>query len=177
MDAGGSEKTGREIAESVVMLLNMEIAFNSRQRKGLDGALEELELMGFATGSRLVTKLTEGRCPIPAEKEAVRFICKEVWQAMFRKQATRLQTDRRGSYIIQDSAFRWLEQLAPPPSGGHDTELHETALLSLAYPCGLIRGALLGVGVECTVAPEVSVSSLPACSFTVSLRESRSRSI
>mmetsp|Transcript_13039 Transcript_13039/g.23986 ORF Transcript_13039/g.23986 Transcript_13039/m.23986 type:complete len:178 (+) Transcript_13039:93-626(+) len=176
MESTGTDKAGREIAESLLLLLNMEMASNSRERKGLEGALQELDAMGFSTGARLVAKLTEGRCPIAAEKEAVRFVCKDVWQAVFRKPATRLQTDRRGSYIIQDSTFRCLEQLAPPPNGGHDTELHEAAVLGLAFPCGMIRGALLGVGVDCTVSSEVSVSSLPACSFTVSLRqESRTK--
>ena len=26
---------------------------------------------------------------------------------------------------LKDSSFRWIEQLAPLPSSGHDTELHE----------------------------------------------------
>merc|ERR550525_2253525 len=102
----------------------------------------------------------------------MKYVCKDLWAFLFRKPASRLQTDRRGNYIIQDACFRWLEQSTPYPTGpsDRDAELHEAALLHLALPCGVIRGALLAIGVECTVTAEVVVSALPACSFTVTLK-------
>mmetsp|Transcript_80649 Transcript_80649/g.250304 ORF Transcript_80649/g.250304 Transcript_80649/m.250304 type:complete len:189 (+) Transcript_80649:95-661(+) len=171
-----ADRPEREVSESVLLFLNAEMAQSFRSRLGLEAAQVELNFIGFTTGMRLATRLTESRFPIMAERSAMRYVCKEVWAFLFRKPADRLQTDRRGYYIIQDARFRWLEQLSPPPDGGrrgagaHDAQLHEAAALHLALPCGLIRGVLMAVGIESTVTADISVSELPACSFTVGLK-------
>lgn len=175
MDAAPAtgERPERHVAESAMLLFGAEMARSLRESLGLEAAIRQLETVGFTTGTRLVTRLMGTRFPIIAERNAMKFVCKELWVSLFRKPANRLQTDRRGNYIIQDTCFRWLEHFSPPPDGQANTELHETALLHLAFPCGIIRGALLAIGVECSVLAEISVSTLPACSFTVTLAESQ----
>merc|ERR1711982_43314 len=90
---------------------------------------------------------------------------------------SRLQTDHKASYIIQDNEFRWLQPLGTlgaPGAGGDGVErevaLSEAAKLHLALPCGAIRGALQAIGVECQVTAQAPASALPACTFTVTLR-------
>merc|ERR1712032_388315 len=104
----------------------------------------------------------------------MKYVCKELWTFLFRKPANRLQTDRRGNYIIHDTAFRWLEHFSPPPASasvdcerksseanGYDAQLQEAATLHLALPCGFIRGALRALGVESSVIADFAVSTLP----------------
>merc|ERR1712039_5185 len=133
-----------------------------------------------AAGVQLATRLAASRFPITAERTAMKYVCKELWQFLFRKAANRLQTDRRGNYIIHDAHFRWLERFSPPPASGdadqkcddlngYSAQLEKAAHLHLALPCGLIRGALRALGVESTVTPDFSVSALSACNFTVTL--------
>ena len=66
---------------------------------------------------------------------------------MFGHQITKLQTNHRGVFVLKDESFPLLSPLSaplPPTS-------RLLALLTLAYPCGRIRGALKGFGRESVV--------------------------
>eukprot|EP00747_Dinoflagellata_sp_TGD_P166330 gnl/TRDRNA2_/TRDRNA2_188961_c0_seq1.p1 gnl/TRDRNA2_/TRDRNA2_188961_c0~~gnl/TRDRNA2_/TRDRNA2_188961_c0_seq1.p1 ORF type:complete len:193 (-),score=39.01 gnl/TRDRNA2_/TRDRNA2_188961_c0_seq1:39-617(-) len=168
------EQPERKVAESVFLLLGAEMVRTMGEQCGsLEASWAQLEAIGFSTGMRLVTRLTATRFPITAEQGALKFVCKELWGYLFRKDASRLQADRRGNYIIQDTAFRWLQQFVPPEGGrpADEEALREVCLAHLAFPCGLIRGALLAIGVECSVTADLSVATLPGCNFTVALKE------
>mmetsp|Transcript_114821 Transcript_114821/g.245121 ORF Transcript_114821/g.245121 Transcript_114821/m.245121 type:complete len:185 (+) Transcript_114821:80-634(+) len=164
-----AERAEREVAESAILFLAVEMASSMRERLGPEVAMAQLDAVGFSTGTRLATRLAASRFPITTQRNVMKWVFKEFWTLLFRKAATRVQTDRRNNYIVQDSCFRWLEQFAPPPGGGPDAELRELALLHLALPCGIIRGALFAMGVPCSVTVEVVESQLPACTFTVTL--------
>eukprot|EP00929_Paragymnodinium_shiwhaense_P066694 TRINITY_DN33485_c0_g1_i1.p1 TRINITY_DN33485_c0_g1~~TRINITY_DN33485_c0_g1_i1.p1 ORF type:complete len:206 (+),score=21.34 TRINITY_DN33485_c0_g1_i1:131-748(+) len=169
-----AERPPANVGECGLLLLHGEMVQSLQSRLGTEAAMGQLDGMGMTTGLRLVTRLSAGRFPVVSERNVMKFICKELWPQVFRKAASRLQTDRRGNYIIQDTSFRWLEQF--PAMEGDDArnaQLHEAAMLQLALPCGLIRGALLALGVECHVTAQVSLPVLPACSFTVALKETR----
>mmetsp|Transcript_36816 Transcript_36816/g.83305 ORF Transcript_36816/g.83305 Transcript_36816/m.83305 type:complete len:185 (-) Transcript_36816:168-722(-) len=175
-----TDRPEREVAESALLFLNAEMAQSLLDRLGREAAMRQLNAVGYSTGMRLATRLSASRFPIVAERHVMKYLCKELWPPLFRKPADKLQTDRHGYYIIQDTSFRWLEQLSPPASSGggdtgaRDAGLHEAALLHLSLPCGLIRGMLLAIGLESTVSAEVSVSTLPACSFIVALKDDKS---
>eukprot|EP00931_Biecheleriopsis_adriatica_P080585 TRINITY_DN53939_c0_g1_i1.p1 TRINITY_DN53939_c0_g1~~TRINITY_DN53939_c0_g1_i1.p1 ORF type:complete len:243 (+),score=47.12 TRINITY_DN53939_c0_g1_i1:58-729(+) len=175
----GSERTApeREVSESVYLLLQAEMASSLRERLGLEVAMAKLQATGFTTGVRLMTRLTAARFPITTERTAMKYVCKDLWTYLFKKPANRLQTDRHGSYIIQDWSFRWLEHFQPASgtaaaNSKHVAELQETAQLHLALPCGLVQGALHGLGLESIITAEVSAATLPSCSFTVTLKGS-----
>jgi len=189
-DRGGERTVPGEtrlVAESAQLFLYAEMAQSMRDSMGVEVATTELQGVGSGVGGRLVTRLTAARGPVATERNAMKFVCKELWAHLFRKPASRLQTDRRGNYIIHDNSFRWLSHFsALPPAtdlaganagaaaaaairSGAEAELQEAVMLHLAMPCGIIRGGLLAMGIECSVASEVSLSALPACSFTVTL--------
>merc|ERR1719221_2520218 len=131
------------------------MAKSLQERHGLEAAKPQLESIGYSTGFSLVTRLAALKFPIADERLSMRHLCKDVWPVIFRKQADRLQIDKQGNYIIQDRAFRWMERLT---AGGGESEVHDAALLHLAFPCGIIRGALDALGVPCTVTSQVSVA-------------------
>ncbi|KIZ02500.1 Trafficking protein particle complex subunit 6B [Monoraphidium neglectum] len=102
--------------------------------------------------------------------EVIKFLCKDFWQALFKKQVDNLRTNHRGIYVLQDHSFRWLLRLAPaaPVQEGSRPEfLARSAQPYLYLPCGIIRGALTHLGVNCTV--EADAKALPSCSFTIKI--------
>eukprot|EP00927_Polykrikos_kofoidii_P022585 TRINITY_DN21021_c0_g1_i1.p1 TRINITY_DN21021_c0_g1~~TRINITY_DN21021_c0_g1_i1.p1 ORF type:complete len:199 (-),score=40.67 TRINITY_DN21021_c0_g1_i1:45-641(-) len=158
----------RVVAESALFFLHMEMASSLSS--------DQLKAVGMSTGARIIQRLATSRGLIIHELPAMKFLCKEVWTQLFKKSVSRLQTDSRGFYVIHDNSFRWLEHLSPVKGGGEklEVEIYDVAMLHLAMPCGIIRGALLAFGIDCSVQAEISVATLPACTFTVSMREASS---
>ena len=68
--------------------------------------------------------------------------------------------------MLTDTRFRWLARLAGAPAGPQtDAVVQRTLFL----PCGLLRGALAGLGVPAVVTAEPG-ATLPSCSFTVRVK-------
>jgi hypothetical protein len=84
------------------------------------------------------------------------------------------------------SACRWLAKLSldSPPQPGSSSSSSSNGSISngtlgppaagelarnyLVLPCAIVRGALMHLGVECTVTADAS--NLPACDFTVNIK-------
>ncbi|KAL8425094.1 hypothetical protein Efla_001483 [Eimeria flavescens] len=76
-------------------------------------ALPLLHASGFRVGSRVAERLTLKCCRMPEQRECVKFVCKDLWHFLFQKQADRLQTNRRGGYVIHDANLPWLRRVCP----------------------------------------------------------------
>jgi len=130
---------------------------------------KQIEEMGFDTGYRFATLLVKNKnnLPVPLSDhplEAVKFLCKDVWTSVFHKQVDKLQTNHRGVFVLKDLKFRWLGRFVT------SSEASRTAAIKLlAFPCGLIRGALSNLGVEATVSCDFlsDGQNLSSCSFNV----------
>lgn len=96
----------------------------------------------------------------------MKFICKDFWTTVFKKQIDNLRTNHQGIYVLQDNKFRLLTQL----SAGK--QYLEHASKYLAFTCGLIRGGLSNLGIKSIVTAEVS--SMPACKFQVMIQKLQS---
>ena len=144
----------------------------------------------------------------------MKFVCKDFWMSMYKKQIDNLRTNHQGVYVLQDNRFKMLTQLsnskqyleaAPRVStsvtvnstGGSiqgeylcnskqyreavprvstslavniTPSLYRVVIYTdvvfqyLAFPCGLIRGALANLGIVCVVTAEVN--TMPACKYT-----------
>lgn len=93
--------------------------------------------------------------------EAVKFICKEVWNEIFRKQIDKLQTNHRGVFVLKDNTFRWLAHLS-----SYDLAASHSWITGLIqFLCGVLRGALFNFGIVASVSADCG--SLPCCSFCV----------
>ncbi|XLT36107.1 hypothetical protein HN873_067399, partial [Arachis hypogaea] len=44
--------------------------------------------------------------------EAIKFICKDFWTELFKKQIDNLKTNHRGTFVLQDNKFPWLERIS-----------------------------------------------------------------
>ncbi|XP_021891190.1 trafficking protein particle complex subunit 6B [Carica papaya] len=109
--------------------------------------------------------------------EAIKFICKDFWSELFKKQIDNLKTNHRGTFVLQDNRFRWLAHMSMDPLSEKETEdpaamaenkAAQAISMYLYFPCGIIRGALSNLGIPCAVSADIS--NLPACSFVVRIK-------
>jgi hypothetical protein len=42
----------------------------------------------------------------------MKFICKELWVLLFKKQIDNLKTNHRGTYVLQDNQFPWISHMS-----------------------------------------------------------------
>ncbi|XP_036413591.1 trafficking protein particle complex 6b-like [Colossoma macropomum] len=123
-----------------------------------------LEGMGFRVGQGLIERCTKDYPTFKDDLDIMKFLCKDFWTSIFRKQVDNLRTNHQGTYVLQDNKFALLTQVS---SGKQHLE---EAPKYLAYSCGLIRGALCNLGLESVVTAEVSL--MPSCKFQVVIQKS-----
>ncbi|KAG8758423.1 Trafficking protein particle complex subunit 33 [Serendipita sp. 396] len=133
-----------------------------------DEALKlRLEGIGAQVGASLVERLVKDRPRFTDTLDSVKFICKDVWTAVWEKQVDNLRTNHRGVYVLQDNSFRPLLRISSP-NGASDAVTK--ARIYLAFHAGVLRGALSRLGLQGTVVPEVT--NLPQCVFQIKLPKS-----
>ncbi|CAD6263927.1 unnamed protein product [Miscanthus lutarioriparius] len=151
-------------------------------------AARRIEAIGFQVGHQLSERYTMERPRFSDHLEAIKFICKDFWSELFKKQIDNLKTNHRGTFVLQDNRFRWLTcvSLDPYTENTDSTENDSAALgdtaaqtttMLLYFPCGLIRGALTNLGIPCSVSADMS--NLPAylvCSMPVTIIDSLPKS-
>lgn len=94
--------------------------------------------------------------------EVVKFLCRDVWTAVFGKAVDKLQTNHFGVYVLQDVTHAPLATLSAP---GGDTD--QRSVRHLLFPCGLIRGVLGAFGADAKVDAKVTASR---CAYHVCVR-------
>ncbi|XP_051684429.1 trafficking protein particle complex subunit 6A [Oryctolagus cuniculus] len=130
---------------------------------GQKPSLSVLEGMGFRVGQALGERLPQDALALREELDALKFLCKDLWVAVFQKQVDGLRTNHQGTYVLQDNSF---PLLLPMASG---LQYQEEAAKFLAFPCGLLRGSLHTLGFRSLVT--ASVAALPACKFQVMIQK------
>ncbi|KAI2656091.1 Trafficking protein particle complex subunit 6b [Labeo rohita] len=119
--------------------------------------ISTLEAMGFRVGQGLIERFTKDCPTFKDDLDIMKFLCKDFWSTIFKKQIDNLRTNHQGTYVLQDNKFALLTQFS---SG---KQYLEEAPKYLAFSCGLIRGALSNLGLESVVTAEVSL--MPSCKF------------
>uniref|UniRef100_A0A8C4WVL0 Trafficking protein particle complex subunit 6B n=1 Tax=Eptatretus burgeri TaxID=7764 RepID=A0A8C4WVL0_EPTBU len=188
------EREGVRMAdEALFEFLHMEVIsyiFKSLEKDDSDNGkcTAKLEGMGFRVGQGLVERFTRDIPRFKDELDIMKFVCKDFWAGIFKKQVDNLRTNHQGVYVLQDNRFRLLTQIsagkqymehAPKQWGAPGTPptaptIEEPPFMELAldrflaFTCGLVRGALSNLGVNSIVTAEVSL--LPACKFQVMMQ-------
>lgn len=147
---------------------------------------------GVSMGKVLAHRLTCASVPFAEAKDAVKFVCKDLWVYNFRQQASRLQANRKGVFMIHDSNFPLLQSLsrscvvycsssgetsrsaddgAPVESSNRmDPKVSKRALELIQFPAGVIQGFLEACGFASTVEPTLP-GTIPACAFGITVNE------
>ncbi|XP_004401044.1 PREDICTED: trafficking protein particle complex subunit 6A isoform X1 [Odobenus rosmarus divergens] len=126
-------------------------------------SLSVLEGMGFRVGQALGERLPQETLAFREELDILKFLCRDLWVAVFQKQMDSLRTNHQGTYVLQDNSFPLLIRMA---SG---LQYLEEAPKFLAFTCGLLRGTLCILGIKSLVT--ASVASLPTCKFQVVIQK------
>ncbi|KAL8619665.1 Trafficking protein particle complex subunit 6B [Nucella lapillus] len=151
--------------EVLFEFLHMELVayiHRSASKDETDNCIAKLESTGYRVGQSLIERFTRDSSRFKDELDMMKFICKDFWNLVYKKQIDNLRTNHQGVYVLQDNKFRFLTQMS---SG---KQYMEAAPKYLAFPCGLIRGALCSLGINCIVTAEVS--AMPACKFQIQIQ-------
>ncbi|VDO05975.1 unnamed protein product [Rodentolepis nana] len=139
------------------------IKYFTNQTKTLsDGhatAMNLIENMGYRIGQRYIEKLTRNSPRFTSEIDIVKYICRTYWLHLFYKPVDSLKTNNADVYVLLDSAFSSLTRIDPSQQYNSNVEM------ILAFACGLLRGALTSLGVNCIVNAEIL--QIPACKFVL----------
>ncbi|MCJ1329929.1 Trafficking protein particle complex subunit 33 [Thelotrema lepadinum] len=126
-----------------------------------DSVFRRLESLGYRVGQGLVERFSRDRPRFTDNLDVIKFLCKDLWILLFRKQIDNLKTNHRGVYVLTDSAFKPFSRMSMRSS----TEAVAKAQPFLWFPCGIIRGALASMGISATVQAEST--ELPNAVFQI----------
>jgi len=156
--------SSHEIAESCFEYLNIELVnliVNSTNNP--EAAHYKLEKIGIRVGHKLAERYTKDRQRFNEKIDIIKFICKDFWTDLFQRHVDNLRTNQKGVYVLTDNKFRWLMRLSSDSAQTTKAEAEKYVI----YPCGIIKGALESLGVQCIVKAEIG--NVPICSFTIKI--------
>ncbi|KFM73352.1 Trafficking protein particle complex subunit 6B, partial [Stegodyphus mimosarum] len=139
--------------------LEMVCAFTSSAEDCKDLDVSKLESIGYCTGYRLVERLTKEWARFKDELDIMKFICKDFWSSVFKKEINNLRTNNQGVYVLHDNAFRFLTKVT------NSNQFLSATPKYIVFTCGLVRGALMNLGITSVVTADVSAP--PSCKFQV----------
>ncbi|KAI9757846.1 MAG: SUMO ligase siz1 [Chaenotheca gracillima] len=126
-----------------------------------DAVFYRLEMLGYRVGQGLVERFSRDRPRFTDTLDMIKFLCKDLWTLVFRKQIDNLKTNHRGVYVLTDNDFRPLGRMSTEagaqaiPKAQPDTILMQSVQF-LWFPCGVVRGALASMGINATVQAETT---------------------
>ncbi|EMR67099.1 putative trafficking protein particle complex subunit 6b protein [Eutypa lata UCREL1] len=82
-----------------------------------DAVFYRLETLGYRVGMGLVERFSRDRPRFHDALDAIKFVCKDLWMLVFRKQVDNLKTNHRGVYVLTDNAFRPLARMSADAGG------------------------------------------------------------
>lgn len=128
-----------------------------------DKCISHLESMGYRVGQSLVEHLAKDSQRFKDDLDMMKFICRDFWTAFYKKQVNNLRTNHQGVFVLQDNKFKLLMKMST------GKQFIEHAPKYLAFPCGLVRGALAGLGMNSVVTAEVV--NMPAVKFQIMVQK------
>ncbi|KAF8532977.1 BET3 family protein [Trichophaea hybrida] len=148
----------RRLANEVSSATSTEPLEDEEEREAMFYRLEQL---GYKVGQGLVERFSRDRTRMVETLDVIKFICKDLWMIVFRKQIDNLKTNHRGVYVLTDNSFRPFSRMSVESSGNAVSR----AQPFLWFPCGIVRGALANMGVNASVQAETS--ELPSAIFKI----------
>ncbi|KAH7122526.1 trafficking protein particle complex subunit 6B [Dendryphion nanum] len=143
------------------------------EEEAREAVFHRLESLGYRVGLGVVERFSRNTPRPTTPLDIIKFLCKDLWQLLFRKQIDNLKTNHRGIYVLTDNSFKPLGRMS------FDTKKYSTntdgvvndanglakAQPFLYFPAGIIRGCLASLGIVATVT--VESASLPGATFQI----------
>ncbi|KAF2095297.1 transport protein particle component, partial [Rhizodiscina lignyota] len=126
-----------------------------------------LDSIGYRVGLALAERFSRERPRFTDPLDVIKFLCKDLWVVVFRKQIDNLKTNHRGVYVLTDNNFKPLKNMSLEKAGaGRSREtMMQQAQPFLYFPAGVIRGVLSALGIQASVVAETS--ELPGATFQI----------
>jgi hypothetical protein len=94
-------KGGRECSESTLDYLLLELVHHYRTQEYGPPLQAAIEAIGLRVGRQLIERYTKDKPPLVDQLEVMKFICKDFWSEVFRKNVDNLRTNKRCAGGIQ----------------------------------------------------------------------------
>lgn len=153
-------------------LIFLEICHESIKSSSDAGSEEpfyKVEKLGFDVGKKVMQRnllrLPPQR-PFAETIDIIKYICKEFWTSLFGKTIDNLKTNHKGTYILTTHN---LKSLSIFENDASNSETPKLAVLYLAFPCGLIRGALDSLNIRSLVTAEIP--QFPQSTFQIRIQK------
>ncbi|KAF5861496.1 SUMO ligase siz1 [Aspergillus alliaceus] len=173
--SGVSESQGRVLSASCLDFLLVELVpmaerlakelstedTNPDDEEVREATFFRLESLGYRVGQGLAERFSRDRPRFTDNLDVIKFLCKDLWTILFKKQIDNLKTNHRGVYVLTDNSFRPFARM----SMSVRSEAVSMAQAYLWFPCGVIRGALSNLGINTTVQAETG--ELPGATFQI----------
>lgn len=163
---------GDETSQYIFNLIFLEICQNSIKLLGDDNSeapFYKIENLGFEVGKKMMERILlkfPPHNPFSETIDIIKYICKEFWTSLFGKCIDNLKTNHKGTFILTTLNFKSLT-LFQSDSSHPDTP--KLAVLYLAFPCGLIRGALMSLRIKSLVTAEIP--QFPQSTFQIRIQK------
>ncbi|KIV91072.1 hypothetical protein PV10_05655 [Exophiala mesophila] len=132
-----------------------------------DSVYVRLERLGFRVGQGLAERFSRDRPRFTDQLDVIKFVCKDLWGIMYKKQIDNLKTNHRGVFVLTDNKFRPFSRMSMASSA----EAVARAQTHLFFPCGVVRGVLSSLGIKATVQAETN--ELPSATFQIKTAQAK----
>ncbi|KZM19459.1 uncharacterized protein EKO05_0003080 [Ascochyta rabiei] len=153
------------------------------EEESREAVFHRLESLGYRVGLGIVERFSRDTPRPTTPLDCIKFLCKDLWTLLFRKQIDNLKTNHRGIYVLTDNTFKPLTRMS------FDTKKYDAAMQArvleetgdialgreansiqrvqpfLYFPAGVVRGCLEGLGIRASVQAECS--ALPSATFQI----------
>ncbi|KAF1940917.1 transport protein particle component [Clathrospora elynae] len=153
------------------------------EEEAREAVFQRLEGLGYRVGLGVVERFSRDAPRPTTPLDCIKFLCKDLWTLLFRKQIDNLKTNHRGIYVLTDNTFKPLGRMS------FDTKKYDAAMQAalvaqtgdvalgrdansqarvqpfLYFPAGVIRGCLASLGITATVTAESA--ALPGATFQI----------
>jgi hypothetical protein len=90
---------------------------NLDEEEEREAVFYRLETSGYRVGQGLVERFAKDRPRFNDTLDVIKFICKDLWTLVFRKQVDNLKTNHRGVYVLTDNSFRPFARMSTEAGG------------------------------------------------------------
>ncbi|KAF2474061.1 transport protein particle component [Lindgomyces ingoldianus] len=145
------------------------------EEEAREAVFHRLETLGYRVGLGVVERFSRDKPRPTTPLDIIKFLCKDLWTLLFRKQIDNLKTNHRGIYVLTDNSFKPLSRMSfdtkkfdqlPAQAAaamgdtvaglGKDANYIARVQPFLYFPAGVIRGSLAALGIQATVQAESS---------------------
>lgn len=154
------------IIEIVPMVQNLVTDLGSETDNNEDDVYYRIEGYGYRVGRGLAEIFTRDRARFTekqTELDIMKFICKELWPILYKKQIDNLKTNHRGTFVLIDNNFKYCQRMA---TNEGTAETIKRATPYLWFPVGMLRGVLAALGTD-NARVSFDTQQLPSISFNI----------